>query len=77
MNIPISELHDTKYTKDVYAKFEKKINNINRIIEKIEKKNSKKNGFKDFDIENMYEIRLKNGQIHQIEIDNLMKKVVI
>lgn len=81
----ISNLIDLKYIrnhenqmdrKDFNSKFDTKFKNINKIIQKIEGKKFKNNGYKDFDIENMNEIRLKNGQLYQIEIDNLIKRVV-
>lgn len=59
----------------VSSKFGSKMKKIDRIIEKIDKKYAHNNGFKDFDIENMEEVCLKNGEIYQNETNNFTKKV--
>ncbi|RNA29521.1 histone -like [Brachionus plicatilis] len=60
----------------VSSKFGSKMKKIDRIIEKIDKKYAHNNGFKDFDIENMEEVCLKNGEIYQNETNNFTKKTL-
>lgn len=67
---------ETQYdTQKKVPKLDLKFKKIYRVIEKIDKKNAKNNGYNDFGIETMNEVRLKNGEVYQHEINNSTKKV--